>query len=136
MSNEKTLTNLKEIIREFTDSQSDVKGQIVIAYPAGVPIVNTWKGEIDPILVGALSAAVKLTFRYLCQKLRKGNLKRLYMNSDHGRVIIQDAGKNAILTTIIDKNADLFRIAFGMSNLSYQLEELLEGFTLEVSDID
>ncbi len=135
MSNDQTLNKLKGIIREFTESQSDVKGQIVIAYPDGVPIVNTWKGKIDPILVGALSAAVKLTFRYLCNKLRKGELKRLYMNSDYGRVIIQNAGKNAILTTIIDKNADLFRIAFGMSNISIELEKLLKGFKLEVSDI-
>lgn len=135
MSNDQTLNKLKGIIREFTNSQSDVKGQIVIAYPDGVPIVNTWEGEIDPILVGALSAAVKLTFRYLCNKLRKGELKRLYMNSDYGRVIIQDAGKNAILTTIINKNADLFRIAFGMSNLSIELENILKGFKLEVSDI-
>jgi predicted regulator of Ras-like GTPase activity (Roadblock/LC7/MglB family) len=135
LSNDQTLNKLKGIIREFTESQSDVKGQIVIAYPDGVPIVNTWKGKIDPILVGALSAAVKLTFRYLCNKLRKGELKRLYMNSDYGRVIIQNAGKNAILTTIIDKNADLFRIAFGMSNISIELEKLLKGFKLEVSDI-
>ena len=52
------LEKLLEIVEEFTDSQIDVQGQIVIAFPAGVPIANTWKGEIDPILVGAVSAAV------------------------------------------------------------------------------
>ncbi len=120
---------------EFANSQDGVKGQILITYPDGVPIVNTWRGEIDPVLVGALSAAVKLTFRYLCRKLRKGDLKRLYMNSDYGRVIIQDAGENAILTTIIEKYADLFGIVFGVSNLSLELENYLHGFVLRVSDV-
>ncbi|TXT67243.1 MAG: hypothetical protein BAJALOKI1v1_140011 [Promethearchaeota archaeon] len=136
MSNEEQLENIKSLMREFTDSQDDVQGQILIEYPGGVPIVNTWEGgEIDPILVGAISAAVKLTFRYLCEQLRKGNLQRLYINSVHGRVVIQDAGPTAILSTIIDKEADLFRIAFGMANLAIELEKLLEGFTLGVSDI-
>ncbi len=136
LSNKDTLSKLKAIIQDFTDSQSDVQGQIVITYPGGVPIVNTWKGgKIDPILVGAISAAVKLTFRYLCEQLRKGILKKLFINSDYGRVIIQDAGPKAILTSIIDKEADLFRIAFGMTNLAIELEKLLEDFTLEVSDI-
>jgi hypothetical protein len=135
LSNEETLTQLKAMIQEFTNSQSDVQGQIVITYPGGVPIVNTWKGEIDPILVGALSASVKLTFRYLCEQLRKGNLDKLFMNSDNGRVIIQDAGPKAILTTIIDKEADLFRIAFGMTNLAIELEKLLKDFELRESDI-
>lgn len=135
MSNLKTLSKLKNAINEFTNSQNGVLGQILITYPDGVPIVNSWKGEINPIIVGALSAAVKLTFRDLCRKLRKGELKRLFLDNELGKVIIQDAGENAILTTIIKKKADVFRIAFGMSNLALELEELLEGFELEVSDI-
>ena len=78
MSREIKLSNLKNLLNEFTDTQSDVQGQILIAYPQGVPIVNTWKGFINPILVGALSAAVKLTFRKLCSNLRKGDLNGRY----------------------------------------------------------
>ncbi len=135
MNNEQILSELKTAIKDFTDSQSDVLGQILITYPGGVPIVNSWKGDINPILIGALSAAVKLTFRDLCKKLRKGTLKRLYMDSEYGKVIIQDAGDKAILTTIINKKADIFRIAFGMSNLAIDLNDLLIDFELGVSDI-
>lgn len=136
MSREVKLSNLKNLLNDFTNAQIDVQGQILISYPEGIPIVNTWKGVISPILVGALSAAVKLTFRKLCLNLRRGNLKRLYMNAEFGRSIIQNAGPHAILTTIIDAEADLGRIAFGMSNLSIEIEKVLKDFQMEgLSDI-
>jgi predicted regulator of Ras-like GTPase activity (Roadblock/LC7/MglB family) len=125
---EQILEHLDKIITEFTESQSDVQGQIVVCYPEGVPIANTWKGEIDPILVGALSAAVKLTFQNLCKNLKKGNLKRLLVNNENGRVIIQNAGPKAILTTIIEEESDFFRIAFQMSNIAIKIEKLLKKF--------
>ena len=136
MLREEKLSNLKELLNNFLITQSDVQGQILIAYPAGVPIVNTWKGEINPILIGALSAAVKLTFRKLYKNLKKGELNRLYMNSERGRAIIQNAGASAILTTIIDVEADLGRIAFNMSNLALEIEKQLKDFKMEgVSDL-
>jgi len=128
LSVEESISKLNKLIQEFTDSQEDVQGQIVISFPAGVPIANTWKGKINPILIGALSAAVKLTFQNLCVRLNKGNLKRLSMSSEYGRAIIQNAGDNAILTTIIDGEADLLRVAFGITNLSLKIKDLLKNY--------
>lgn len=128
MSIDESISKLNKLIQEFTDSQEDVQGQIVISFPAGVPIANTWKGKINPILIGALSAAVKLTFQNLCVRLNKGNLKRLSMSSEYGRAIIQNAGDNAILTTIIDGEADLLRVAFGITNLSLKIKDLLMNY--------
>lgn len=126
MIEEKIYSKLVSMIKEFTKSQSDVKGQILISYPSGIPVADTWDEKIDPILVGALSAAVKLTFRKLCTSFKKGNLKRLLMRSDYGRVIIQNTGPNAILTTIVDDEADIFRIAFSMNNLIISIRNYLE----------
>ncbi len=128
MSQEKIMADIDVLLRDFTDSQSDVQGQILIAYPQGLPIGETWKGAVDPIMIGALSAAVKLTFQNLCKNLKKGNLKRLFMNSEKGRVIIQNAGDKAILSTIIDQEADIVRISFEMSNIAVRLEKLLKDF--------
>ncbi len=58
------------------------------------------------------------------------------MKSENGRVIIQNAGPHAILTSIIDDEADLGRIAFSMSNLTIEIEKLLTNFEFEgVSEI-
>lgn len=126
LSDKEIIEKLQRLSDEFTNSQSDVLGQIMIAYPSGVPIANTWQGEINPILVGALSAAVKLTFRQLCFNLKKGNINKLILNNELGRVIIQNAGPKAILTTIIDREADIFRIAFGIKNMAYDIETLID----------
>jgi len=128
LSKKEIIENLNSLIQEFTNSQSDVQGQIVIAFPSGVPIANSWEGTINPILVGALSAAVKLTFQNLCVHLNKGNLKRLLMNSEYGRAIIQNAGENAILTTLIDGEADMLRIAFGVTNLALDIEKIMKDY--------
>ena len=64
---------------------------MILAYPAGVPIASTWKGTVDPILIGAVSAAMRITFDHLCQTLKKGNLTRLFMTSEQGKCIIQNA---------------------------------------------
>lgn len=131
MSEDKIIDNLQEILEEFTRAQPEVQGQILIAFPEGVPIADTWKGIIDPVLLGALSAAVKLTFQKLCLNLRKGNLKRLFMNSDYGRVIIQNTGNRAILTTIMEEEADLFRIAFELSSLTVNINDVLVDYVYE-----
>ncbi|MBN1800440.1 MAG: hypothetical protein JW891_02985 [Candidatus Lokiarchaeota archaeon] len=135
MSENKLLNQLEELVKEFTESQGDVHGQIVIAFPAGVPIANTWKGEVDPILVGAVSAAVKLTFQNLCMNLKKGLIKKIMVNSESGRVIIQKVGEKAILTTIIAEEADVFRIAFGISNLAIKINDLFKGFKGNLDDL-
>ncbi len=126
MSEDKTLVQLKELIVDYGKKQPDIVGQIVMAYPAGVPIANTWMGAVDPILIGAISAAVKLTFQHLCDNLKKGNLRRLFMNSENGKAIIQNAGPKAILTTIINSDADLFSIGFTQGDLARKIEQLLK----------
>ncbi len=135
MSNDELLNKLNNIVEEFTDSQSDVQGQIVIAFPAGVPIANTWKGELDPVLVGAVSAAVNLTFQNLCMNLKKGIIKKILVNSEFGKVIIQKIGERAILTTIIAEEADIFRISFGSSNLVIKINELLKSYKGSLDDL-
>ncbi len=135
MSENKLLPQLEGLVTDFTESQGDVHGQIVIAFPAGVPIANTWKGDVDPILVGAVSAAVKLTFQNLCMNLKKGLIKRIMVNSESGRVIIQKVGERAILTTIIAEEADIFRIAFGISNLAIKINELFKGYKGDLDNL-
>lgn len=135
MTKDGLLTILNKLVTEFTDSQSDVQGQIVIAFPAGIPIANTWKGDVDPVLIGAVSAAVKLTFQNLCMNLKKGIIKKILVNSDSGRVIIQKVGERAILTTIIAEEADVFRIAFGISNLAIKVNDLFKSFKGDLDDL-
>jgi predicted regulator of Ras-like GTPase activity (Roadblock/LC7/MglB family) len=130
VSEDKTLVKLNELIVDYGKKQPDIVGQIVMAYPAGVPIANTWKGQVDPILIGAISAAVKLTFQHLCENLKKGNLRRLFMNSENGKSIIQNAGPKAILTTIINSDADIFSIGFTQGDLARKIEQLLKKWEL------
>lgn len=126
MSDERILTHLRELIVNYGQKQPDVIGQIVMAYPAGVPIANTWEGEVDPILIGAISAAVKLTFQHLCDNLKKGNLRRVFINSENGKAIIQNAGPKAILTTMVNEDADLYSVAFTQADLAKKIEQLLK----------
>ncbi len=135
MSEIQKISEIIDLIRNFTESQNEVQGQIVVAYPAGVPIANTWKGDVDPILIGAVSAAVKLTFQSLCQSLKKGNMKRLIVRNENGRCIIQSVGPKAILTTIIDLEADIFNIAFELTNLCIKIENLLRGLTENLENL-
>jgi len=126
VSDERILTHLRELIVNYGQKQPDVIGQIVMAYPAGVPIANTWEGEVDPILIGAISAAVKLTFQHLCDNLKKGNLRRVFINSENGKAIIQNAGPKAILTTMVNEDADLYSVAFTQADLAKKIEQLLK----------
>ena len=123
------LNKLNDLIVDFGKKQTDVAGQIVMAYPSGVPIANTWTGEVDPILIGAISAAVKLTFQHLCDNLKRGLLKRVYINSENGKAIIQNAGPKAILTTIMNYDADIPSVAFTQADLANKIEQLLKNWT-------
>jgi predicted regulator of Ras-like GTPase activity (Roadblock/LC7/MglB family) len=123
------LSKLNDLIVDYGKKQPDIQGQIVMAYPAGVPIANTWEGEVDPILIGAISAAVKLTFQHLCDNLKRGLLKRVYINSLNGKAIIQNAGPKAILTTIMNFDADVPGIAFSQADLANKIEQVLKNWT-------
>lgn len=119
---------LTALLEKFAQEQPDVQGQMVFAYPAGVPIASTWKGDVDPVLIGAVSAAVRITFQHLCSTLKKGNLSRLFITSENGRCIIQNAGPNAILNTIMGFDADVYRIAFVSSDVANKVEKLLVDY--------
>ena len=129
------IPTLNKMLEEFGKRTSEIKGQIIIAYPAGVPIASSWGHEINPILISAVSASVKLTFRNLCVNCNKGNLNRLILNSENGKVIIQNAGENAILTTIMDKDTDIYRVAFIVRDFARKLaatigDKPIEGGTV------
>ncbi|GAB4313184.1 MAG: hypothetical protein Kow0069_14220 [Promethearchaeota archaeon] len=122
------LHRLSKMVENFTNTNPDVAGAVVIAYPEGVPLANSYQQALDPILLGAVSASVRLTFQHLCDNLRLGRLRRLFINSEGGRMIIQNAGDNAILTTIVDKFANLYGEAFKANDLSLKIGGLLKGF--------
>ena len=117
-----------ELLEEFKEKEPELRGQILIIFPAGVPIASTWESKFDPILVGALTSAVKMTFQHLCNHLKRGNLDRVFVNSDDGKSIIQNAGPNAILITILDYTADVYRLAFVATNMALKIEQIMEGF--------
>ena len=127
LSKNQTQTNerIKDLLIEFGSKQKDVQGQMVVIFPSGVPIANTWSGDINEILVGAISATVKLTFQHLCSNLKKGNMTRLFVNSEDGKIIIQNTGPKAILCTILWFDVDLYRIAFMTSDLAKKITHLI-----------
>ncbi len=131
MPEDKVMVELSRLINEYKKTQHDVAGQIVMAFPAGVPIASTWEGQVDPILIGAISAAVKLTFQHLCDNLKRGILQRLFINSENGKVIIQNTGPKAILTTIMNFDADVHRVGFTMGGLAIKIEKLLKNWTMK-----
>ncbi|MBD3350217.1 MAG: hypothetical protein GF364_01905 [Candidatus Lokiarchaeota archaeon] len=122
------LTTLKEAVLEFTREQTGIKGQIVISYPAGVPISSSWEEDVDPILIGAVSASINLTFQNLCNELEQGNLNRVFVNSEFGRVIIQSSGSNAILITIVSDDADIYPVAFIVKDFSHKIAEIIGDY--------
>ncbi len=131
MAADPIIEKLQGMLVLYAKNNSEVAGQLVMAYPAGVPIASSWEGAVDPILIGAISAAVKLTFQHLCESLKRGNLQRLFINSELGKSIIQNAGPKAILTTIMTNDADVLGIAFTMSDLALQIEKLLTKWQMK-----
>lgn len=126
--NNRIHTQILKSLREFTQDNQDVQGQMVIIFPSGVPIASSWQGTVDPILIGAISAAVKLTFQHLCNKLKRGKLKRLYVKSDYGKLIIQNSGPHSILTTIMNFHANVLEIAFRITNIAEKVEKLMRKY--------
>ena len=131
MSEDLTILELEKMVQDFTDSREDVQGQIIMSYPSGVPVANSWKGEMNPILIGAISAAVKLNFQNLCNNLKKGNLDRILINNENGKIIVQNAGPTAILTTIMTYDADLYTAAFMTLNIAKKVEKLLKNYEFD-----
>lgn len=115
----------RNLLTDFLAKNPDVSGQMILLYPAGVPLASTWQGTVDPILVGAICAAVKITFQHLCEGLKKGNLERLFVNSENGKIIIQNAGPKAILVTIMSFDVDFNRIGFLTADLSKKIHKAL-----------
>lgn len=126
--NDPRLDELQTRVESFTTENTGIKGQIVISYPSGVPIASSWKEEVDPILIGAISASVNLTFQNLCRQLEQGNLKRVFVNSEDGKVLIQSAGKNAILNTIVSDDADIYPVAFIVRDFAKIVEKIIGDY--------
>ncbi len=48
----KAYQKLADLLVEYSEREPEIQGQMILAYPAGVPIASTWKGTVDPILIG------------------------------------------------------------------------------------
>jgi predicted regulator of Ras-like GTPase activity (Roadblock/LC7/MglB family) len=118
---------IKTLLSTFKQNHPDVQGQMVVIFPEGLPVANSWEGEMDEILIGAVAAAIKLTFEHLCVNLKKGKLNRLFINSEKGKIVIQNTGTRAILCSIMNFDVDQYRLIFMTSVLGNEIAKILGG---------
>jgi predicted regulator of Ras-like GTPase activity (Roadblock/LC7/MglB family) len=117
------LEELLEQARRSTHCQS-----IALARRDGLVIVHRLQAGIDPRLAAAMAAATVGAATSTAAELRKGKVHRVIVECDEGTIIAMDAGHDALVLGLFDKQANLGLAIHGLGRMARSIAEILTGW--------
>ncbi len=101
------IEDLRYILQGLMAENDDIEGATIVSVQ-GLPIVSLFNDtNINESLVSAMAAAILSVGERASNELKRGKMKRTLIESDQGQLILTQAGKNAILVTLVKKGAGL-----------------------------
>lgn len=97
---------IKSVLSDLNGTSADVEASAIISTD-GLTIAALLSSDMDEDRVGAMAAAMLSLGERTAIELARGNLEQVMIKGDNGYVILIHAGPEAVLSTIIRKDAKL-----------------------------
>ncbi|MEM9953566.1 MAG: roadblock/LC7 domain-containing protein [Chloroflexota bacterium] len=113
-----------ERLRDLQSATSEVEACAVVSVD-GLIIASSLPAGIEEDRVSAMSAAMLSLGERIASELGRGMLDQVYVKGANGYVILMSVGDEAVLTTLIRKEARLGLIFLDMRRSADDLEKLV-----------
>lgn len=91
----------------------------------GLPIASVVLEQIEDARFAAMTAAMLSLGERVASELKKGGLKKIFVEGEHGHIITMQAGENAVLTVSSTPDAKLGLLFLDMSRAAKKVARLL-----------
>lgn len=120
------IEELKYIMQSLMAESDDIEGLTIVSVQ-GLPIVSLFNDpDINESLVSAMAAAILSVGQRASEELKRGTMARTLIQSDKGQLILTQAGKSAILVTLVKKDAGLGIIFMLIDSTIKKIAKLLD----------
>ncbi|MFQ6052135.1 MAG: roadblock/LC7 domain-containing protein [Candidatus Hydrothermarchaeota archaeon] len=93
----------------------------------GLIIAHDLPGGVDPRRIAAMTAAIVGTSEMAAQELEQGEFSQTVIECDQGKIVSCGAGEEALLVTLVEKDANLGLVLIQMERTAKRVEEILKA---------
>lgn len=115
---------LLERLRELLSSTGDIEGAVVVSVD-GLSIASSLQAGFEEDRVSAMSAVMLSLGERISSELGRGELEQVQVRGEHGYVILNAVGEEAVLTVLARKEARLGLILLEVSRSVKDLAPLI-----------
>jgi len=111
-------------LRDLQAGTPDVEASAVVSVD-GLIMASSLPSGIDEDRISAMSAAMLSLGDRIAEELRRGRLRRVYIEGTEGIIVLMAIGEEAVLTIMARSKAKLGLIFLDMRRAAEDLERLL-----------
>jgi predicted regulator of Ras-like GTPase activity (Roadblock/LC7/MglB family) len=117
-------TGLDDIVDEIRD-MGDVTAFALVRRD-GIVVTHGLMSGADPRVVAAMTAAISGTAELATEQLRQGRFLRTIVECEHGKILITDAGRQALLVSLVFSDANLGLVLMQLERVGRRIADFLD----------
>jgi hypothetical protein len=116
--------SMTKILKELQKGTPDIEASAIVSVD-GLIMASALPQDVEEDRVAAMSAAMLSLGERSAQELNRGKLDQVFIHGVDGYVLLMNAGEDAVLTTLVTKDAKLGLIFLDMKRAVDELEKLV-----------
>jgi len=116
--------SMTKILKELQKGTPDIEASAIVSVD-GLIMASALPQDVEEDRVAAMSAAMLSLGERTAQELNRGKLDQVFIHGEDGYVLLMNAGEDAVLTTLVTKDAKLGLILLEMKSSVDELEKLV-----------
>jgi uncharacterized protein len=116
--------NMTNILKDLEAGTPDIEASAIVSVD-GLIMASALPQDVEEDRVAAMSAAMLSLGERTAQELNRGKLDQVFIRGVDGYVLLMNAGEDAVLTTLVRKDAKLGIIFLDMKRAVEDLTKLV-----------
>lgn len=120
----KRTENMTKILKDLESGTPDIEASAIVSVD-GLIVASALPKDVEEDRVAAMSAAMLSLGERTAQELNRGNLDQVFIRGEKGYVLLISAGEDAVLTSLVRKEAKLGLIFLDMKRAVEDISKLV-----------
>lgn len=116
--------NMTVVLKDLEAGTPDIEASAIVSVD-GLIMASALPQDVEEDRVAAMSAAMLSLGERTAQELNRGKLDQVFIRGEDGYVLLMNAGEDAVLTTLVRKDAKLGLIFLDMKRAVEELAKLV-----------
>ena len=116
--------SMTNILKDLEAGTPDIEAGAIVSVD-GLIMASALPQDVEEDRVAAMSAAMLSLGERTAQELKRGSLNQVFIRGEDGYVLLMNAGEDAVLTTLVRKDAKLGIVFLDMKRAVEEIAKIL-----------